>query len=395
MTDGGQLSGGTTPAGPGSWASWSADDLEDAQIDLSDFHAVVPAGGAGTRLWPLSRSDRPKFLLDLTGRGRTLLQQTWDRLLPLADADRCSWSPAARTPTPSPRSCRTCPRPTSCASPRGATPPPPSASPPPCWCAATPTPCLGSFAADHNISGRDDFESSVEEAVVTARRGFVVTIGIAPSHPATGFGYIRLGKRLRLQGAPNARRVVQFKEKPDARTASAYLSTGDYRWNGGMFVTRADVLLELLATHAPALHAGLQRIADAWETPQREAVLEEQWSALPAIAIDHAVPTRRRGGPRRRRARDLRLGRRRDFSSLAELLPADVTSPRSSATPTSSSPRAWPGGSFVPGNGRVVAARVDDLVVVDTPDALMVTTRARRRRSRSSSSGARGGLDVV
>lgn len=398
MTDGGQLSGGTTPAGPGSWASWSADDLEDAQIDLSDFHAVVPAGGAGTRLWPLSRSDRPKFLLDLTGRGRTLLQQTWDRLLPLADADRLlvvtgrshADAVAAQLPDlPAANILREPARRDSAAA---------------IGLAAAvlvrrnPDAVLGSFAADHNISGRDDFESSVEEAVVTARRGFVVTIGIAPSHPATGFGYIRLGKRLRLQGAPNARRVVQFKEKPDARTASAYLSTGDYRWNGGMFVTRADVLLELLATHAPALHAGLQRIADAWETPQREAVLEEQWSALPAIAIDHAVaePAAEEGRvavvPATFGWDDVG-----DFSSLAELLPADVDQPKVLGDADLVITEGVAGGLVVPGNGRVVALLgVDDLVVVDTPDALMVTTRARAQEVKKLVERAQeAGLDEV
>ncbi len=225
-----------------------------------------------------------------------------------------------------------------------------------------------------------------------------MTIGIAPSHPATGFGYIRLGKRLRLQGAPNARRVVQFKEKPDARTASAYLSTGDYRWNGGMFVTRADVLLELLATHAPALHTGLQRIADAWETPQREAVLEEQWSALPAIAIDHAVaePAAEEGRvavvPATFGWDDVG-----DFSSLAELLPADVDQPKVLGDADLVITEGVAGGLVVPGNGRVVALLgVDDLVVVDTPDALMVTTRARAQEVKKLVERAlEAGLDVV
>jgi len=355
------------------------DDLEDATIDLSDFHAVVPAGGAGTRLWPLSRSDRPKFLLDLTGRGRTLLQSTWDRLLPLSTAERtlvvtgrshvaavCEQLPDLRSDNVLAEPSR---RESAAAIGLAAA----------VLVRRNPDAVLGSFAADQIISGRDDFEGSVEEAVVTARRGFVVTIGIAPAHPSTAFGYIRLGKRLRLQGAPNARRVLQFKEKPDARTAAAYLSTGDYRWNGGMFVARADVLLELLSVHAPALHAGLQRIADAWDTPQREAVLEEQWDALPAIAIDHAVaePAAEEGRvavvPATFGWDDVG-----DFSSLAELLPADVDRPRVLGDPDLVVTEGVAGGVVVPGTGRIVALLgVDDLVVVDTPDALLVTTRAR------------------
>ncbi|GAB7192342.1 mannose-1-phosphate guanylyltransferase [Kineococcus sp. NUM-3379] len=358
---------------------WGDSELEDATIDLSDFYAVVPAGGAGTRLWPLSRRDRPKFLLDLTGRGRTLLQATWDRLQPLAGAERTlvvtgrthAGPVAEQLPELPERNILREPSPRDSAAAIG-------------LAAAVlvrrdPDAVLGSFAADHVISGRDDFESSVEQAVVTARRGFVVTIGIAPSHPATGFGYIRLGKRLRLQGAPNARRVVQFKEKPDARTAAAYLSTGDYRWNGGMFVARADVLLELLAEHTPQLHAGLQEIAEAWDTPQRDAVLAERWGALPALAIDHAVaePAAAAGRvavvPATFGWDDVG-----DYASLADLLPADVDRPRVLGDADLVLTEGVTGGLVVPASGRVVAILgLDDVVVVDTPDALMVTTRAR------------------
>ncbi|MFB9378731.1 mannose-1-phosphate guanylyltransferase [Kineococcus gynurae] len=358
---------------------WGEEDLEDAQIDLSDFYAVVPAGGAGTRLWPLSRSSRPKFLLDLTGRGRTLLQSTWDRLEPLATAERTvvvtghAHADGVREQLPLLKAENVLAEPSRRDSAAAIG-----------LAAAVlhrrdPHAVVGSFAADHVISGRDDFESSVEEAVVTARRGFVVTIGIAPSHPATGFGYIRLGKRLRLQGAPNARRVVQFKEKPDARTASSYLATGDYRWNGGMFVARADVLLELLSRHAPALHAGIVKIADAWDTPHREEVLAEQWAALPSIAIDHAVaePAAEEGRvavvPATFGWDDVG-----DFSSLAELLPADADEPRILGDAGLVVTEGVAGGVVVPASGRVVALLgVDDIVVVDTPDALLVTTRAR------------------
>ncbi|WP_432545530.1 mannose-1-phosphate guanylyltransferase [Kineococcus sp. SYSU DK004] len=374
-------SAGGTGAGqaPGTPWTWTGDEAEEGLVDLSDFHAVVPAGGAGTRLWPLSRSDRPKFLLDLTGRGRTLLQSTWDRLLPLTDASR-TWvvtgrahadAVAAQLPDLPVDHVLREPAQRDSAAAIG-------------LAAAVlvrrdPDAVLGSFAADQIISGRDDFEGAVEEAVVTARRGFVVTIGIAPSHPATGFGYIRLGKRLRLQGAPNARRVLQFKEKPDARTAAAYLSTGDYRWNGGMFVARADVLLEVLAEQVPALHAGLVRIAEAWDGPERDAVLEEEWARLPAIAIDHAVaePAAEAGRvavvPATFGWDDVG-----DFSSLAELLPADVDRPRVLGDPDLVITEGVAGGVVVPGGDRVVALLgVDDIVVVDTPDALLVTTRAR------------------
>jgi len=158
---------------------------------------------------------------------------------------------------------------------------------------------LGSFAADHMISGTEAFMSAVCEAVTTAQREYLVTIGIAPSSPASGFGYIRLGEKLGVDGAPNARLVSQFKEKPDARTAAAYLSSGNYRWNAGMFVVKARVLMDLLAENEPALHAGLEEIAESWDPragedlaeaeARRKEVLDRVWGTLPKIAIDNAV----------------------------------------------------------------------------------------------------------
>jgi len=239
---------------------------------------------------------------------------------------------------------------------------------------------LGSFAADHMISGADAFLSAVTEAVATARNNYLVTIGIAPSHPATGFGYIRLGEKLGLDGAPNACRVSQFKEKPDARTAAAYLSTGSYRWNGGMFVVKAAMLMELLHEFQPDLHDGLTQIAAHWDDDSmRERVLDQIWPTLPKIAIDHAVaePAALAGKvavvPATFGWDDVG-----DFSSLADLLPAERNQPRILGDQNMVVTEQVAGGIVVPASGRLVACLgVDDLVIVDTADALLITTRAR------------------
>ena len=189
---------------------------------------------------------------------------------------------------------------------------------------------IGSFAADHMISGADAFLSAVAEAVEVARAGYLVTIGIAPSHPATGFGYVRLGESLHLPNAPNARLVGSFKEKPDARTAANYLATGSYRWNAGMFVTRASFLMDLLKEYKPELHEGLEKIAAAWDNEEeRNAVLEEVWPALEKIPIDNAVaePAAAEGRvavvPATFGWDDVG-----DFSSLSEMLPAELNQPK-------------------------------------------------------------------
>lgn len=258
--------------------------------DIPGFYVVIPAGGAGTRLWPLSREGHPKFLLDLTLKGRSLIQATWDRLIPLTSPSRTTVvagpghikSIREQLPELSPTNlfCEPGPKDSMAAIGLAAA----------ILAKRDPNAIIGSFAADHMISGDDAFLSAVAEAVEVAKTDYLVTIGIAPSHPSTGFGYIRLGDKLGGTGAPNARLVSSFKEKPDARTAASYIATGNYRWNAGMFVTKATFLLKLLEEYKPEMAEGLAKIADVWDNETaRQPVLDEIWPTLEKIAIDNAV----------------------------------------------------------------------------------------------------------
>ena len=298
--------------------------------EIPGFYVVIPAGGAGTRLWPLSRENHPKFLLDLTLKGRSLIQATWDRLIPLS-------SPARTTIVAGPSHVKTI---------REQLPdlsvgnifcePGPKDSMAAIGLAAAvlavrdPDAIIGSFAADHMISGDDAFLAAVAEAVEVAKKGFLVTIGIAPSHPSTGFGYIRLGDKLGYEETPNARMVDSFKEKPDAQTAATYLRTGKYRWNAGMFVTKASVLLDLLKEYKPEMAEGLERIGKAWDNPlEREKVLAEVWPKLEKIPIDNAV-AEPAAAANRVAVVPATFGWDDvgDFSSLSDILPAEQNQPR-------------------------------------------------------------------
>ncbi|KAL7954882.1 hypothetical protein V8C34DRAFT_316927 [Trichoderma compactum] len=354
--------------------------------EIPGFYVVIPAGGAGTRLWPLSRENHPKFLLDVNLCGNSLLQSTWERLLPLAGPSRMT---VVAGPAHSEGILGQLPN---LDSSNLFTEPGPKDSMAAIGLAAAillrrdPEAVIGSFAADHMISGEDAFLGAVSEAVEVAKEGYLVTIGIAPSHPATGFGYIRLGDRLGLKSAPHSRLVSSFKEKPDAHTAAKYLATGQYRWNAGMFVTKASLLMELLKEHCPALYEGLMNISAVWDDEAaRKVALEEVWPTLEKIPIDNAVaePAAAQGKvaviPSTFGWDDVG-----DFSSLAEMLPAESNKPRVLGDQRLVVSEQTAGGIVVPVSGRLITCLgVDDIVIVDAPDALMVTTRARSQEVKS------------
>lgn len=359
----------------------SASDLKPT-LPIPHFWAVIPAGGAGTRLWPLSRRSAPKFLHDLTGTGRTLLQGTWDRLGPLA-GDRVvvvtgvAHADAVRGQLPQLSPGRVL-----------AEPSPRDSMPAIALAAAViarqdPDAVIGSFAADHVITGLARFAAAIREAVAIASTGLLVTVGIEPTHPATGFGYIRSGMPLRVDGAPSARAVAEFVEKPDAETAARYVATGEYRWNAGMFVVRAQVLLDLLRMEHPELTEGVEAIA---ADPSR---LAEVWPSLTKIAIDHAVaePAAAAGRvavvPATFGWDDVG-----DFDFLTELVAeSGAGSPAGGVKVLGGGQDRGSGGQVLgldstglayAASGRlVVLVGVEDLVVIDTPDALLVAPRSR------------------
>ena len=347
--------------------------MPSARTDVDEFTsrlwAVIPAGGAGTRLWPLSRAGSPKFLHDLTGSGRTLLQQTADRLRPVAGGGLVVVTGVAheqavrrQVPALGPDLLLVEPAPRDSMAAIG-------------WAAAVleardPDALLGSFAADHVVRDLDRFHACVREAAALAAAGHLVTIGITPTYAATGFGYIRAGAP--VPGYATGRRVAAFVEKPDEERARAYVAAGEYRWNAGMFLTRASTLLDLLAAGHPEFAARLRELARDPEA------LTQVWPTLPKIAIDHAIAE-----PAADAGRvvvvpgDFGWDDIGDFKALATLTPAVSEGPRVLGDPNLVR-SCDADGLVIPASGRLVAVLgLEDIVVVDTPDAVLVTTRAR------------------
>ena len=359
---------------------------------IPGFWAVIPAGGSGTRLWPISRRSSPKFLHDLTGSGQSLLRATWDRLEPLVDerilvVTGVAHEEAVRRQLPMLGYDAVVAEPS------------PRDSMPAIGLAAAiierrdPEAVLGAFAADHVITEPENFRRAVEEAVVLARRGELVTIGIEPTHAATGFGYIRLGEPLGVDGAPSAHRVDEFVEKPDAETAARYLESGDYRWNAGMFVVGATTLLELLAENHEEMVNSLRTIAG---DPRR---MRDLWPSLNKIAIDHAVaePAAAAG---RVAVVPAALGWDDvgDFAALTTLVAESTELPGITAIGPVDDIISIDSTATVAAGGRLVALiGVNDLVVIDTQDALLITTpeRAQDVKKVVDALTARGRIDLT
>lgn len=349
---------------------------------LDRFYSVIPAGGIGSRLWPLSRADAPKFLHDLTGSGQTLLRDTWDRLAPLSGDQRImvvtgrAHRAAVERQLPE------------LMDPNVVLESEPRDSTAAVGLAAAilqrrePGVIIGSFPADHVIKGDAQFRSAVTEALAAADAGYIVTIGIQPTEPSVGFGYIKCADSLSIEGAGSAVSVDSFVEKPDSEVAEAYFADGGYLWNAGMFIARADRLLEEIGASEPALLAGLLELAEAWDTPRRGAVVDRVWPGLKKIAIDYAVaePAAAAGKlvviPGQFDWDDVG-----DFASIAKLHSGGrkanlaILGEDARVLADSSS------GIVVSSTGRMIALiGVEDIVVIDTPDALLVTTSANAQK---------------
>lgn len=351
---------------------------------LARFHGVIPAGGVGTRLWPLSRASAPKFLHDLTGSGSTLIRATYDRLVPMAGERIMVVTGRAHRRAVLSQLNEICdenlvlePEPRDSAAAIG-------------LAAAilhrrNPQIIMGSFAADQVIGPVEVFQEAVREAIHTAATGKIVTIGIHPTHPSTGFGYIQTGMPLNVPGAPTARAVGQFVEKPDADTARQYLASG-FLWNAGMFVAPVSLMLKHLQANEPALHAGLLRIAEAWDTEQREEVMAEVWPTLPKIAIDYAVaePAAAAGDvaviPGVFNWDDVG-----DFAAIGRL---NKASEETGVITLGDKARVYSDNATGVVYGdipRVVALiGIDDVIVVDTADALLVTTKEHAQQVKTA-----------
>jgi len=344
-------------------------------------YAVIMAGGAGTRLWPLSRKSRPKQLVRILG-DKSLLDEAVERLsgsvgpeyLYIITNRQYVEQMVAAYPQIPPENIIGEPQGRDTANAIG-------------LAAAVihqrdPEAVMGVFTADHIITPAETFRRVLDSAFayVAGSPNSLITFGIPPTWPHTGMGYIQRGEKL----GEGVFRVKQFKEKPDETTAAQYLADGDYYWNGGMFVWRAATILEKLQQLLPDSAAGLDAISKAWNTDSRIETLDRIFPTLPKISIDYAVMEKVALEGKvivvELPCRWLDVG---SWPALAEVLDPDEAGNRATAKKThlldarnniliSEDP-----------DHLLVAIGVNDLIVVHSPDATLVCPNDQAEKIKS------------
>lgn len=351
---------------------------------MRDLYAVILAGGGGTRLWPLSRQKRPKQSLALFNE-RTLFQNTLGRLWGLVPPEQVlvvtieEQVELLRQQAPSLPEENILAEPL----PRGT-----AAAAGLAWLAlrhrGLEEATLAILPSDHYMANPRLFQQLLRAGCAVARRGFVVTIGITPDHPATGYGYIQMGAPLGEFDGVTAYRVLRFKEKPDLETAQRMLEQGDHVWNAGIFLWSMSVFWEETRRHLPPLAHALQQALEKGLSPASPQDLRPLWEPLPSETIDYGIMEKTHRAAVLPAPRELGWSDVGSWDALFDLLAAQhgrraiIVGGADQVVLDSQDLLV-----YLDDRPRLVAAiHADDLIVVVTDDALLVCRRGETQRVR-------------
>lgn len=341
-----------------------------------DVYSVIMAGGTGTRLWPLSTEEKPKQTHRLLG-DYTLFQDAVQRIEPFTGYDRIMVVASSHHMPELRRQEPGIPEANFIVEPAG----------------RGTAPCIGLVAAhlaktdpesvmvvltaDHYIGDVEGFRKALEAAVEVAFKGHLVTLGVVPSVPSTGYGYIEHGAPLYDIQGHKVLRVNCFREKPDKETAGEMVESGNYSWNSGMFIWKVDRILEEFRKQMPALYNQLLIIMEAVGSPEYGEVLEESWMYVPRDTIDYGImekaddviviPV------------DIEWSDLGSWSSVMKLFPSDshgnVVRGQHVSIDTY--------GSLIMGEDRLIATiGVRDLIIVDTGEAILICDKSQDQKVR-------------
>lgn len=257
-----------------------------------DLHTVIMAGGSGVRFWPQSRRHRPKQLLNIVG-DKTMIRATVDRVTQVTPFDRIMIVTGIRHSERIKKQIPEMPESAIVAEPVGR-------NTAPCVALAAyklakkdPEAIMVVLPADHLITKEDSFRSTLKAAAkLAADTGELITFGIVPDRPETGYGYIQLGPRIAEFNGLSAYRVERFVEKPDIMTAQSYLQHGNYLWNSGMFIWKVSSIIEALQRYLPVVSKAMESLTPSFDTPDESKAIAEVYEFLPDISIDYGVMER-------------------------------------------------------------------------------------------------------
>jgi mannose-1-phosphate guanylyltransferase len=340
-----------------------------------DF-ALIMAGGSGTRLWPLSRENRPKQSLQLVGK-RSMFQHAVDRLSPVFSPERiwvvtrAAHANLLQAQTPE------LPVGNLILEPAGRGTAPAIGLAAIHLRRADPYAVMAVLTADHYISDTERFRQVLSAALQAARQGYLVTLGIQPSSPSTGYGYIEQGSVLGEMEGFQIFHVRRFTEKPNRETAARMVAGGIYSWNSGMFIWQVERILEEFERQMPEFYSSLMEVDAALGTPDYEAVLSRVWPRIAKQTIDYGIME----GARDVVVIPVEMGWTDigSWGSLVELLPTDDQGNILSGTLVALDTH----NSLIYGDKRLIATvGVSDLIIVDSGDALLVCHKDQEQRVR-------------
>lgn len=337
--------------------------------------AVIMAGGSGTRFWPASRGSRPKQLLPLAGGDASLIAETVERIADLVPAERVLVVTSELLADATAAELRMLPRENILAEPLGR-------NTAPCvgWAAAhvrrrDPNAVLMVLPADHHIGDPDTYRKTLETALRAADDGALVTVGILPTRPETGYGYIEQGESM----GDGVRAVTRFVEKPDLARAEQFLASGHFVWNSGMFFFRADAVLAEFERQLPALAARLAEYDAAAREGRESEVVRATYASLDSVSFDHGIMEHAE--------RIAVVSGSFGWSDLGSWTTAYELAEKDAAENAVRADGVLvdTSGCYVsaPAGKLVALVGVHDLVVVDTGDALLIMPRERAQDVRS------------
>jgi mannose-1-phosphate guanylyltransferase len=255
---------------------------------MEHYYAMIMAGGGGTRLWPMSRQDTPKQLLPLI-EDDSMFKVSVRRLAPLFEPDHIyvvtgrMYFDAMHNDVPE------IPLTNFIIEPYGRDTAPAAALGLSVIHQRDPQAVVAVLTADHHITQKERFRDVLKTAYELANENYIVTLGLAPTYPATGFGYIRQGELLKQLNGFQSYRSLGFTEKPDEATARQFIGSGEYTWNSGMFIWKTATALREFQRQQPEMYEQFQTIAQVVDTEQFEDTLESIWDNIRKISLDFAV----------------------------------------------------------------------------------------------------------